>query len=402
MESLKELYRIGQGPSSSHTMGPNNGAKFFKKKYPDADKYTVTLMGALAKTGKGHLTDKAVLTALEPTKCEIIWDESTPTPIHPNTMELRAYKDREEIGFSRIYSVGGGKIVIEGENIAAPPQVYPHNSFKEIKQYCIDNKMPFYKYVEKFEGREIWGFLSEVWETMRLSVAIGLDAEGMLGGSLDVQRKAKLLYRQKHIDESTETNESRIVCACAFAASEENAAGGTIVTAPTCSSCGIIPAVLLYMQEKKGFSDSDILKALATAGIIGNIIKTNASINVAECGCQAEIASACSMAAAALAQLHEMEIDQIECAAGVALEYNLGLTCDQICGLVHIPCIERNAVAAMRAINALQLANFLTNTRKKSFDTVVATMYKTGINLLSKYRETTEGGLATQYIKPEV
>ena len=397
MESLKELYRIGKGPSSSHTMGPNNGAKYFKKKYPDADRYSVTLMGSLAKTGKGHLTDEAVITALAPVECKVIWDTESPTPVHPNTMELRAYKNREEIGFCRIFSVGGGKIVIEGEEATVPSDVYPHKSFEEIKQYCIENKMPIYKYVEKFEGREIWGFLSEVWETMRACIAHGLESEGVLGGGLDVQRKAKLLYKQKHIDESPETGESRIVCACAFAASEENAAGGTIVTAPTCGSCGIVPAVLLYMQEKKAFSDSDILKALATAGIIGNVIKTNASISGAECGCQAEVGSACSMAAAALAQLHGMDLDQIEYAAEVALEHHLGLTCDPICGLVQIPCIERNAVASMRAINALQLANFLTHTRKISFDTVVATMYKTGKDLLDKYRETSEGGLASHY-----
>lgn len=383
-------------------MGPNNGAKHFKRKYPDADFYTVTLMGSLAKTGRGHLTDEAVLSVFGTDKCKIVWDEESPTPIHPNTMELRAYKDGKETGFSRMFSVGGGKIVIEGEENAAPPEVYPHKSFEEIKNYCIENKLTIYKYVEKFEGREIWVFLTEVWNTMRTCIANGLNAEGVLGGGLDVQRKAKLLYRQKHIDESPETGESRIVCACAFAASEENAAGGTIVTAPTCGSCGILPAVLLYMQDKKAFSDSDIVKALATAGIIGNVIKTNASISGAECGCQAEVGSACSMAAAALAQLHGMELDQIEYAAEVALEHHLGLTCDPICGLVQIPCIERNAVAAMRAINALQLANFLTHTRKISFDTVVATMYKTGIDLLSKYRETSEGGLASQYVKPEV
>lgn len=401
MESLRELYRIGKGPSSSHTMGPNNAAKLFKRKYPDADKFKVTLMGSLAKTGKGHLTDEGVISGLESTECEIVWDMDSPTPVHPNTMEFRAYKDGVEIGFNRIFSVGGGKINVEGEEELSPPDVYPHKSFKEIKDYCIENKIPFYKYVEKYEGREIWAYLSDVWNAMRECIANGLENEGILAGGLEVQRKAKLLYRQNHIDESSETYESRIVCACAFAASEENAAGGTIVTAPTCGSCGVLPSVLLYMQDKKAFSDSDILKALATAGIIGNVIKTNASISGAECGCQAEIGSACSMAAAALAELHGMDFDQIEYAAEVALEHHLGLTCDPICGLVQIPCIERNAVAAMRAINALQLANFLTHTRKISFDVVVDTMYKTGKDLLSKYRETSEGGLASEYVKAE-
>lgn len=400
MESLKELYRIGKGPSSSHTMGPNAAAKAISKRYMNADSFIVTLKGSLAKTGKGHLTDEAIISALAPTKCEIIWDNESETPIHPNTMEFRAMQNGNEIGFARVFSVGGGKIVFEGENPIAPQDVYPHNSFEEIKQYCIENRMPIYKYVEKYEGREIWGYLNEVWNTMRACIADGLENEGILKGGLDVQRKAKILYRQKHIDESPETNESRIVCACAFAASEENASGGTIVTAPTCGSCGVVPAVLLYMQDKKSFSDSEVLKALATAGIIGNLIKTNASISGAECGCQAEIGSACAMAAAALAQLHDMDLDQIEYAAENALEHHLGLTCDPICGLVQIPCIERNAVAAMRAINALQLANFLTHTRKISFDLVVETMYKTGKDLLSKYRETSEGGLATLYTKP--
>lgn len=401
MESLRELYRIGKGPSSSHTMGPNNAAKLFKKKNMDADLFSVTLMGSLAKTGKGHLTDEAIIDALSPTPCEIVWDKTSPTPVHPNTMEFRAYKNGVLVDFNRIFSVGGGKINIEGMEEAAPPSVYPHKNFEEIKKYCTEKRIPLYKYVEEFEGREIWSFLNEVWNTMRMCISTGLDAEGVLGGGLDVQRKAKILYNQKHMDESPETRENRIVCACAFAASEENAAGGTIVTAPTCGSCGIVPSVLLYMQEKKAFSDSDILKALATGGIIGNVIKTNASISGAECGCQAEVGSACSMASAALAQLHGMDLDQIEYAAEVALEHHLGLTCDPICGLVQIPCIERNAVAAMRAINALSLANFLTHTRKISFDYVVETMYKTGKDLHSKYRETSEGGLATQYARPE-
>ncbi len=401
MESLKELYRIGKGPSSSHTMGPNNASRLMKKTYPDADFFEVTLKGSLAKTGKGHLTDEAVKSALLPIECNIIWDEASPTPIHPNTMEFKAFKSGELIGFKRVFSVGGGKITIEGDVQASPQDIYPHKTFEEIKEYCKENKIRLYKYVEKYEGREIWTFLSEVWNTMRASIAAGLEAEGTLKGGLDVQRKAKLLYRQTHIDESPETSENRIVCSCAFAASEENASGGTVVTSPTCGSCGVLPAVLLYMQEKKSFSDSDILKALATAGLIGNIIKTNASISGAECGCQAEIGSACSMAAASLAELHNMDLDQIEYAAEVALEHHLGLTCDPICGLVQIPCIERNAVAAMRALNALSLANFLTHTRKISFDLVVKAMYKTGKDLLSKYRETAEGGLATQYFSGE-
>lgn len=219
----------------------------------------------------------------------------------------------------------------------------------------------------------------------------------MLHGGLGVQRKAKYLVRQRHMDESPETRENRKVCAYAFAVSEENAGGGVVVTAPTCGASGVLPAVLVFKQEQLGFSDRDMLHALAAAGIVGNIIKTNASISGAECGCQAEIGSACSMAAAGLAELYHMDLDQIEYAAEVAMEHHLGLTCDPIGGLVQIPCIERNAVAAMRAINALSLANFLTYTRKISFDMVVKTMYETGRDLFSKYRETSEGGLAKMY-----
>ena len=262
---------------------------------------------------------------------------------------------------------------------------------------CEKNRKFLWQYVEEFEGPEIWDYLRDVWKQMKATVYTGLNTEGVLHGGLGVQRKAKFLVRQRHIDESAETRENRKVCAYAFAVSEENAGGGMVVTAPTCGASGVLPAVLLFKQEQHGFSDTDVYHALATAGVIGNVIKTNASISGAECGCQAEIGSACSMAAAGLAELYHMELDQIEYAAEVAMEHHLGLTCDPIGGLVQIPCIERNAVAAMRAINALSLANFLTYTRKISFDVVVRTMYETGRDLFSKYRETSEGGLAKVY-----
>ena len=251
--------------------------------------------------------------------------------------------------------------------------------------------------MEEFEGPEIWDFLLQVWTQMCESIREGLTHRGTLPGGLNVERKAQFLYNQRHIDERPETRENRIVCAYAFAVSEQNAGGGTVVTAPTCGACGVVPAVLKYMQEEKNLPDRAVLRALAVAGLIGNLVKENASISGAECGCQAEIGSACSMAAAALAELHGMELDQIEYAAEVAMEHHLGLTCDPVRGLVQIPCIERNAVAAMRAINALSLANFLTYTRKISFDVVVNTMYETGRDLFSKYRETGEGGLAKYY-----
>lgn len=401
MESLKELYRIGTGPSSSHTMGPQRAAQRFRDGNPAADRFAVTLYGSLAKTGRGHLTDAILEKTFAPRPVEIRYDRSDKPLPHPNTLELAAYKGAERIGFQRVMSVGGGKIETAGRGADVPPHVYPLSSFSEIKAFCRSNKLRLWQYVERCEGESIWLYLAEVWNAMKSAVYRGLDTEGTLSGGLGVQRKAKMLYRQNHMDESAETRENRLVCAYAYAVSEENASGGVIVTAPTCGACGVLPSVLFYMQEKRGFSDTDMLHALATAGIIGNLIKTNASISGAECGCQAEIGSACSMAAAALAELHAMELDQIEYAAEVAMEHHLGLTCDPVRGLVQIPCIERNAVAAMRAINALSLANFLTYTRKVSFDVVVNTMYETGRDLFSKYRETGEGGLAKFYPAPQ-
>ena len=290
-----------------------------------------------------------------------------------------------------------GDIVIEGRPAAENEDVYPENSFAEIKQFCEWRKIRLWEYVEMTEGTEIWSFLAQVWKTMRWAIADGLHAQGILPGGLHLERKAKLLYEQAERNQLVQVKETRIICAYAFAVSEQNADNGTIVTAPTCGSCGVVPAVLRYMQEQHGYSDEKILHALAVAGLIGNLIKHNASISGAECGCQAEIGAACSMAAAALAELCDMNLAQIEYAAEIALEHHLGLTCDPICGLVQIPCIERNAVAAMRAMNALNLAYFLYDTRSISFDMVVKTMYQTGINISKAFRETAEGGLARLY-----
>ncbi len=397
MESLKELYRIGRGPSSSHTMGPSHAAALFREEFPLADSFQATLYGSLAKTGRGHLTDVAVKDAFAPFPAAVIFNTEVTELKHPNTMDLEAFQNGVSLGAWRVYSVGGGKIEIEGRPSVALQDAYPFTTFAEIKEYCEKKDIRLWQFVEENEGPEIWSYLGSVWGYMKAAVHNGLNAEGVLRGGLNVQRKAKFLLRQRHIDESAETRENRVVCAYAFAVSEENAGGGTIVTAPTCGASGVLPAVLVYKQEQHGFSDRDILHALAAAGIIGNVIKTNASISGAECGCQAEIGSACSMASAGLAELYGMDLDQIEYAAEVAMEHHLGLTCDPIGGLVQIPCIERNAVAAMRAINALSLANFLTYTRKISFDMVVRTMYETGRDLFSKYRETGEGGLAKVY-----
>ncbi len=402
MKSLKELYCIGRGPSSSHTMGPVKAAKLFSEENPNADHFEVILYGSLALTGKGHQTDRAVKETLAPIPCNIIFDEENESMPHPNTMDLTAFQDGEEIGFMRVYSVGGGAIKVEGRPDIDTPEIYPENSFKEIAAYCIEHNMRISDYCFLREGEGIKKHLAVVWQTMKHCITSGLSASGELPGGLHVERKAQYLFNQRHIDESEATRENRLVCAYAYAASEQNADAGIVVTAPTCGACGVVPAALYYTQQKKGFSDDNIIRALAVGGIIGNLIKTNATISGAASGCQAEIGSACSMAAAALAELYEMGIGQIEYAAEVAMEHHLGLTCDPIHGLVQIPCIERNAVAAMRAINALSLANFLSGSRKISFDMVVETMHETGRDLAYQYRETSEGGLAKLYQKKKI
>ncbi len=397
MKSIREIYKIGIGPSSSHTMGPEKAVLLFGAENPNADRFEAVLYGSLSKTGRGHKTDDVIERMFAPRPVSIIFDNQTPTPEHPNTMELRAFEGKKETAFMRVYSIGGGDIRIEGRPFAQEKEVYAENSFHEIAEYCKSHKMRISEYVEQNEGTEIWDYLAEIWRTMRNAIDEGLSVTGELPGGIGVERKAQYLYNQRHMDESDSTRENRMVCSFAFAVSEQNASGGRIVTAPTCGACGVLPSVLRYMQLKKGFTDDDILRALAVGGVIGNVVKTNASISGAECGCQAEIGTACSMAAAALAELFLMGIDQIEYSAEVALEHHLGLTCDPVCGLVQIPCIERNAVAAMRAINAVSLANFLAGTRKISFDTIVDTMYETGRDLSHIYRETSEGGLAKLY-----
>ena len=397
MQSIRNMYKIGYGPSSSHTMGPSFAAKRFIETHPAADRVTVVLYGSLAKTGKGHGTDRAVLETLSPLPVEVVWDTKTPTPEHPNTMDLIAYRDGVEIAKQRFFSIGGGEIRTENEAENAVRDVYPESTFTDIARVCKARNMRLSDYVFEREGEEIRPFLYTVWQTMQNAIREGLSKTGTLPGGLGVERKAQFLFNQKHIDESPQTRENRLVCSYAFAVSEQNADCGIIVTAPTCGACGVVPAVLKYMKDKNGFSDDDVIRALAVAGLIGNIVSTNASISGAQCGCQAEIGTACCMAAAALCELFEMGIDQIEYAAEVAMEHHLGLTCDPVCGLVQIPCIERNAVAAMRAINALSLANFLYSSRKVSFDVVVETMYQTGKDLSHLYRETSEGGLAKLY-----
>lgn len=394
VQSLKELYRIGTGPSSSHTIGPYRACKLFLSENNDADSFRAVLYGSLSKTGAGHGTRAVIEGVLNNVT---IFDGNEDRLRHPNTMDLIALKKGKETARMRVYSVGGGAIEIEGRGSPASNDVYPLSSFTEIRNYCKQKHMKLSDYVYACEGATVKTYLSDVWETMQRSIDEGLNATGVLPGGLGVERKARVLFGGGKMFESAETRENRLVCAFAFAVSEQNASGGIIATAPTCGACGVLPAVLKYTAGKERYRESDVIDALATAGLIGNLIKTNASISGAECGCQAEIGSACSMAAAALAQLRGMDLEQIEYAAEVAMEHHLGLTCDPIRGLVQIPCIERNAVAAMRAINAANLAEFLSGSRKISFDLVIRTMYETGKDLKNGYRETAEGGLAKLY-----
>ena len=395
MKSLTELYKAGRGPSSSHTMGPEKACKLFCDSNPTADRFRVELYGSLAKTGVGHGTDRIIVETLAPIPCQVEFHcEDVPLP-HPNTMDLYAYCGDTLLDKKRVMSVGGGEICFEGSPLAELPDVYDRASFADISGYCRENSLRLWEYAYEVEGEALWSHLRACWETMKESIRTGLTTTGILPGGLEVKRKAKQLYSHQHIDESAETRENRVVCAYAFAVSEQNAAGERIVTAPTCGSAGVLPAVLYYQQQKRGFSDEEIIRAMAAGGIIGNLIKTNASISGSECGCQAEVGSACAMAAAALAELFGLDLDKLECAAEIAIEHHLGLTCDPICGLVQIPCIERNAVAAMRAINAVSLASFLSDSRKITLDDCIDVMRQTGLDISHRYKETAEGGLAT-------
>ena len=399
MKSIREIYKIGKGPSSSHTMGPERAALLFRKRYPEATSFRVTLYGSLSKTGVGHGTDRVLLDTLGAERTKIVFSQENWEGMHPNTMDFSAFAEDIEIGQLRIESIGGGDIRIPGERKRADlEEVYIEHSFAEIADFCkwryIDTLS---EYVELNEGPEIWDFLMEVWQTMKNAIDEGLSREGVLPGGLNVHRKAKYLYKQVPEEKVPALTEFQMIAAYAYAVAEQNADNGTVVTAPTCGACGVLPAVLKYAQVTRGFSDEEICRGLATAGIIGNLTKTNASISGAECGCQAEIGTACSMAAAALAELYNQNLDQVEYAAEVAMEHHLGLTCDPICGLVQIPCIERNAVAAVRAMNACNLSYFLTGSRNISYDMVCRAMKETGVNLDHRFRETSEGGLAKLY-----
>ncbi len=398
MESIRQIFRIGHGPSSSHTMGPMRAAQMFLDKNPEAVRFEVTLYGSLAATGKGHMTDKAILDVLSPkAPTNIIWKPKVFLPFHPNGILFEAWDaDGKKLDSWTIYSIGGGTLANETYNEQTATQVYDMNHIRDIQAWCEQTGYSYWEYVEQCEGKEIWDYLAEVWEVMQDAVRRGLEAEGILPGGLGIRRKASdYMIRARGYGSSIKSR--GLVYAYALAVSEENACGGKIVTAPTCGSCGVIPAVLYHLKETREFRDSRILRALATAGLFGNVVRTNASISGAEAGCQAEVGVACSMAAAAASQLFGGTAAQIEYAAEMGLEHHLGLTCDPVCGLVQIPCIERNAFAAARALDANTFSNFSDGRHRVSFDQVVEVMKQTGNDLPSLYKETSEGGLAKGY-----
>ncbi len=398
MKSLKELYRIGTGPSSSHTMGPRRAAELYRERHPEATRFRVTLYGSLAATGRGHMTDVAIIDALRPYQTEIIWHGHIFLPFHPNGLKFETV---DTAGEGRdpwtVFSVGGGALAEEGKKMAETPEIYTMKNMTEIQQWCEETGRSYWEYVDMCEDADIWDYLGEVWKVMQQSVENGIEHEGALPGPLHLARKA-FAYHVRAMGYKPNLQSRGLVFAYALAVSEENASGGRIVTAPTCGSSGVVPAVLYHLHKGHNFSDIRICRALATAGLFGNVVKQNASISGAEVGCQGEVGVACAMAAAAATQLFGGTPAQIEYAAEMGLEHHLGMTCDPVCGLVQIPCIERNAYAATRALDANVYASFTDGKHRVSFDKVVEVMKQTGHDLPSLYKETGEGGLAKDYV----
>lgn len=397
MKSLKELYRIGRGPSSSHTMGPRLAAEQYLRQHPEATAFRVTLYGSLAATGKGHLTDYAILQVLGEERTSIEWQPNVELPFHPNGMKFEASTDANTYTDTwTVYSVGGGALVEDGKQQTETPDIYPLDSLEEIKRWCEQHGKSYWEYVEECEGPNIWEYLEQVWQVMSAAVERGLEHEGVLPGVLKLRRKAPDYYIRA-MGYGSNLQSRGLVFSYALAVSEENASGGEIVTAPTCGASGVVPAVLYHIQKTRHFPMPRILHALATAGLIGNIAKSRASISGAEAGCQAEVGVACAMAAAAANYIFGGSLATIEYAAEMGLEHHLGMTCDPICGLVQIPCIERNAHAAARALDANVYATFADGVHRISYDKTVEVMKQTGHDLPSLYRETSQGGLAKQY-----
>lgn len=396
MQSIKTLFKVGHGPSSSHTMGPGKAAKQFREKYPNAARYNATLHGSLALTGQGHLTDVAIIQALKPTPTEIIWKPEVALPFHPNGMLFEAFdKDDVRLGEWEVYSIGGGALSNKDEK-TEQERIYELNDLTDIIDLCKEKGWSLWEYVSDVEDGDIADYLGMILKKMMTAVKNGLKNEGVLPGSIRLKRKAKRYHRRLK-ESNSRYKASRILGTYALAVAEENAAGGEVVTAPTCGSCGILPSVLRYMKESIRCDNEDLIRALMTAGLIGNLVRTNASISGAEVGCQGEVGVACSMAAAAASYLMGGSVDQIEYAAEMALEQYLGLTCDPVAGLVQIPCIDRNAFAAMRAVEVANYSLFSEGHHHIPFDEVVMVMLETGQNMSSIYKETSSGGLAAIY-----
>ena len=394
MQTLKELFKVGMGPSSSHTMGPRKAAEIFNKRNPSAHSFRVYLYGSLALTGKGHLTDFAVTSGLEPKPVSLVWEENTFMPKHPNALKFEALDEKDNILDSwLVYSVGGGDIKDDKDFDNPPKTIYPLKTMQEINEYCKKRKMSLWEYVEEVEGPEIWDYLLNMWKQMQKTINTGVTKWEVLPGNLQLERKARRYFK---ISDTSPRYVRRMhkLFSYALACAEENASGGVVVTAPTCGSCGVLPAVLRITQEIYELDNPPILRALATAGLVGNLAKANASISGAEVGCQGEVGVACAMAAAAACQLEGGNNRQIEYAAEMGLEHHLGLTCDPVDGLVQIPCIERNALAASRAIDCATYAIASDDDNRVSYDDILATMMQTGKDMNSDYRETAKGGLA--------
>ena len=393
MKSIREIYNIGYGPSSSHTMGPSRAAGFFVEKHPDAESIRVTLYGSLALTGKGHGTDTAILKVVScPDRTEIVWRPDVVLPKHPNGMMFEALKGGEVTDSWTVYSVGGGALWDELGTFDGG-DCYPKTSMAEVMKWCLEEGCTFVDYVEKYEGREIFTYLEKVWTQMQETVEKGLETEGVLPGALKLTRKASS-YNIKAMQSSGSSRPMGMLFAAALAVSEENAGGGRVVTAPTCGASGVLPAVMYFMKHDQKMPDYRIIRGLATAGLIGNIVKSNGSISGAEVGCQGELGTACAMAAGAATQIWGGTPRQIEYAAEMGFEHNLGLTCDPVLGYVQIPCIERNAFVAQKARECALYALFSDGRHMVTFDDVVKTMMETGRDMQAKYRETSLGGLA--------
>lgn len=398
MESIKEIYKIGNGPSSSHTMGPRKAAELFRQRNPGMTRVRTTLFGSLAATGKGHMTDKALTEAFSPTPLEIVWHPDVFLEAHPNGMKFEALDGDGVVTSTWItHSIGGGDISDTGRRMPTET-VYPVHTMNAVLAWCQENGRQMWEFVEMHEPLGLWDYLAEVWRVMKEAVERGIEAEGVLPGRLNLPRKASSYYTKARSFKGTLSRRA-FTFAFALAVSEENAAGGKIVTAPTCGSCGVMPGVLYLLNTQYDFSDTKILRGLATAGLVGNLIKTNASISGADVGCQGEVGSASSMAAAASEQIFGGTPGQVEYAASIAMEHFLGLTCDPLFGLVQIPCIERNAFGAARALDANMYALLSDGHHLVSFDRVIEAMKQTGHDLPNIYKETAEGGLAILGIK---